>query len=347
MIIDINMHWLPPELLHDPDLMEQYLNVVPRAYGTHAYLDKIPGTDIDQIMIEKPRGYVNLNMGPESIDPKDRIEVMNRGGIDKAILRIPCFQEWLPLDLCKQVNDGLAAYAKKYPGKFYTLGVVPALGGQRSLDELDRCVNELGCVGIQVAAHYGTLYLDCEEFRPFFRKVSELDLPVCVHHTVLPVQYDTILNNDTFRRLFGRCQDQAIAVGREIFSDLFEEFADLKLIHTMLGGGFYAWMDILAPKVSKVDEELERFDLSAASKAREHLNRNIYFDITHAPPWGKAQMECAVKVMGADRLFFSCSYPVRIEWLTHGVDFMRGLDVSEEEKEMMLGGNAQKMFNIS
>ena len=63
MIIDINMHWLPPELLHDPDLMEQYLHTVPRAYNEYAYLAKIPGTDIDQIMIEKPRGYVNLNMG--------------------------------------------------------------------------------------------------------------------------------------------------------------------------------------------------------------------------------------------------------------------------------------------
>ena len=347
MIIDISMDWLPPELLTDDDLIEQYLHIVPREYNTFVYLSAIPGTDTKQIMIEKPKGYVNLNMGPETIDPKDRVAVMNEGKIDKAILRVPCFQEWLTLDMCKQVNDGMAGYANKHPGRFHTLGSVPPWGDKASLYELERCVRELGCVGIQVAAHYGNLYLDCEEFRPFFKKISELDVPVCVRHTVLPVQYDTILNNDTFRRQFGRCQDQAIAVGREIFSDLFEAFPNLKLVHSMLGGGFFALTEILAPKTSKVKEEMERFNLSAAAKAREYLYRNIYFGITVSSAWGAPQLECAVKVMGADRLLFGCSYPVRKEWLIHGVDFMNSLNVSEEEKKLMLGQNAQKLFNIS
>lgn len=56
MIIDINMDWLPPELLTDDDLLEQYLHIVPRAYNTFAYLSTIPGTDIKQIMIDKPKG---------------------------------------------------------------------------------------------------------------------------------------------------------------------------------------------------------------------------------------------------------------------------------------------------
>ena len=346
MIIDANMHWLPPELLHDDDLMEKYLHAVPRAYNTYAYLGKIPGTDVKQIMIEKPRGYMALNMGPESIDPKDRIAVMDEGKIDKAILRVPCFQEWVDLEMCKQINTGMAAYAKKHKGRFHTLGVVPPWGEKASLYELDRCVKELGCVGIQVAAHYGTLYLDSKEFRPFFKKVSELNVPVCVHHTVLPVQYDSILNNDTFRRQFGRCQDQAIAVGREIFSDLFEEFPNLKLEHSMLGGGFFAYAELLAPKPSKVKEELERFDVQGSAKARKHLYTNIYFGITVTSAWGTPVVECAVKVFGADRLLFGCSYPVRKEWLTLGVEFMKSLNVTEEERQLMLCTNAQKLFGI-
>jgi predicted TIM-barrel fold metal-dependent hydrolase len=341
------MHWLPPELLSDDDLMEQYLHIVPRAYDTIAYLKKIPGAGIKQIMIEKPKGYVNLNMGPESIDPEDRVAVMNEGKIDKAILRVPCFQEWLNLDMCKQVNDGMAAYAKRHPGRFYTLGVVPPWGDKASLREIERCMKELGCVGMQVAAHYGHLYLDCVEFRPFWKKISEMDVPVCVHHTPLPVQYEMILNNDTFRRQFGRCQDQAIAVGREIFSDLFEEFQNLKLVHSMMGGGFFAFSNVLAPETSKVKEEMERFDLSAAAKARKHLYQNIYFGISAPMSWGAPQLECAVKVFGADRLFFGCSYPVRKEWLTSGVDFINGLNISNEEKKLILGVNAQKMFHIS
>jgi len=51
MIIDCNMHWLPPELLTNDELMETYLNQVPRAYGDIAYTRMIPGTDIKEVVI--------------------------------------------------------------------------------------------------------------------------------------------------------------------------------------------------------------------------------------------------------------------------------------------------------
>ena len=348
MIIDCNMHWLPPELLTDDELMEAYLNQVPRAYGDIAYTRMIPGTDVREVVIEKPAGCINLNFGPETIDPEDRIKVMNEGKIDKAILKVPCFQEWLTLEQCIQVNDGMKKYADEHgQGRMERLGVIPPWGTKAMLGEMDRCVKELGCIGFEASAHYGTLYLDEEPFREFFRKAAELGVPVNVHHTPLPVQYDKIVINDTFRRIYGRCQDQTIAVGREIFSDLFEELPNLKLIHTLLGGGFFAIADFIAPKRSKVKEEIERLDLSAAEKARKHLQENIYFDISHAPPWGKAQLECAVKVLGADHLLFGCSYPVRKQWLIDGVDFINALDVSQEEKDLILGKNARNLFNIS
>jgi len=77
MIIDCNMHWLPPELLTNDELMEEYLNQVPRVYGDIAYTRMIPGTDIKEVVIEKPAGCINLNFGPETIDPEDRIKVMS------------------------------------------------------------------------------------------------------------------------------------------------------------------------------------------------------------------------------------------------------------------------------
>jgi predicted TIM-barrel fold metal-dependent hydrolase len=200
---------------------------------------------------------------------------------------------------------------------------------------------------MEASAHYGKLYLDAKEFRPYFKKVSELGVPVCVHHTPLPVQYESIVFQANLRRLFGRCVDQATAVGREIFSDLFEEVPDLKLVHSMLGGGFFAFADLLAPKGSGVKEEMERFDMSASEKAREYLNRNLYFGISHAPVWGKAQIECAIKVLGADHVLFGGSYPVRREWLLKGVDFVQSLDVGEEEKAMVLGENAKKIFHLN
>jgi len=50
-------------------------------------------------------------------------------------------------------------------------------------------------------------------------------------------------------------------LGRLLFSGFFDEFPNLKFIHTMLGGGFFAYADLLIPQRSKASGELERFDM--------------------------------------------------------------------------------------
>jgi predicted TIM-barrel fold metal-dependent hydrolase len=345
-IIDDNMHFLPPDLLTNKPLREAFINSAPREYGQSASVHRIPGTDLEQIVIEWPKGCENLNFGPIHVDPESRIAAMQEAGVDKAILRVPCWQEWIDLELCRKVNNDMAKYMGDHPGLFYGIAIVPPWGTEDSLKEVERCINDLGFVGVELAAHYGTLYLDEEEFKPYFRRLNELKIPVVVHHTPLPVDYDHLVKYTNFRRLFGRCVDQATAVGREIFSGMFDEFPNLKFVHTMLGGGFFAYVDMIQPKKSRVPEEMERFNVEAAEKVKRYLRDNLYFDISHAGVWGKAELECAVKVFGADHVLFGGSYPVRREWLIKGVEDIRVLDISDQDKELILGGNAQRIFNL-
>jgi predicted TIM-barrel fold metal-dependent hydrolase len=346
MIIDDNMHWLPADLLTNKPLRDAFINSAPRAYGQYASVRNIPGTNYEQIVIEWPKGCENLNFGPVHVDPESRIQAMDEAGVDRAILRVPCWQEWFDLDMCKQVNNGMAEYIRQHPNRFYGLAIVPPWGTKESLDELERCIKELGFVGVEIAAHYGTLYLDEEEFKPFFKKLNELNIPIVVHHTPLPVDYEHVYTYTNFRRLFGRCMDQATAVGREIFSDMFDEFPNLKMIHSMLGGGLFAFTDLITPKKSRVREEMERFNLEAAEKVKRYLKNNLYFDITHPGTWGAVALECAIRVHGADHLLFGGSYPVRREWLIKGVEDIRSLNIAEADKDLILGGNAVKLFNI-
>jgi predicted TIM-barrel fold metal-dependent hydrolase len=76
------------------------------------------------------------------------------------------------------------------------------------------------------------------------------------------------------------------------------------------------------------------------------MQNNIFFDMTHPHSWGKAQVECAVKVSGADHLLFGSSFPVFYGWMQQGVEFVNSLDVSDAERELMFFGNAKKMFNL-
>lgn len=344
MIINANMHWLPENLFKDISLRDSFINCVPCAYGEYAKVTTIPGTKLQQIVIEKPQGYENLNYAENQYDSKTQLKDMDEAGVDIAILRIPCWQEWLGLESCKVVNNELAKHVKKYPKRFLALAVVPPWGTPECLKEVERCIKELGFSGVQLAAHYGKLYLDEPEFRPYFKKLNKLDIPIIVHHTPLPVDYNSLLKYTNLRRQYGRCVDQGTAVGRELFSGMFEELPNLKLIHSMLGGGFFAYANMLAPRKVGIKEELERFDV--ADKVRSYLENNIYFDMSGALQWGKPQLECAVKVLGADHILYGSSYPLRREWFTKGIEFVQNLQISETEKSLILSKNAARLFKI-
>jgi hypothetical protein len=345
MIIDINMHALPENLFQDEALLQSFLRTVPQAYGESARLTTVPGTDKKQIVIEKPRGYANLNFGHNTVDIKARLEIMEKAGLDKAILRTPCWQEWLPLEICHQVNDSMAKAVNQHPDKFLALATIPPWGDKDCLQELERCLDKFGFIGVELAAHYGNRYLDDPLFRPYFRKLNELNVPAVVHHTPLPVEYHSLYEYNNLRRSIGRCMDQIIAVGRELFSDLFEECPNLKMIHTMLGGGIFAFTEQILPRESKEREEIERFTPEVA-KYRNFFRKNLYFDITTPLAWSKYQLECTVKELGADHILYGSSYPVRLDWVLNGVEYVRSLDISEEEKEQILCGNAKRLFGI-
>jgi predicted TIM-barrel fold metal-dependent hydrolase len=247
--------------------------------------------------------------------------------------------------MCKLVNDGVYEVVQEHPDRLRAVAIVPPWGDKGCLEEADRCINKLGFVGIEMAAHYGTLYLDDEAFRPYFRHLNEMGVPIVVHHTPLPVDYHSIYKYTNVRRSIGRCIDQLTAVSLEMFGGLFDECPNLKLIHTMMGGGVFAFTNQIAPRKSTFKEEVQRFDAKTAD-VRKYLQDNLFFGITTPTAWSKPQLECAIKELGADHVLYGSSYPVRIDWVLSGVEYVRGLDISEAEKELIFCGNAQRLFKI-
>ncbi len=346
MIVDVNLHWYPDFFYSDRSFFKECLRAIPRAYGEHLQVIDLPGTYKKQIKLARPKGYPNLEFPIESADPEDRIRAMDECKIDKGILRWCIWPEWATLEICRKVNDAMAKSVREHPDRLLGVAIVPPWGDEDCLAELDRCINELGCVGVQVEAHYGTLYLDSEEFRPFFKKINQFNVPIIVHHTALPVDYGHVIDYVNLRRLFGRCIDQMTSVGRIMYSGMLDELPNLKFIHTMMAGGLFAYTTLITPKKSRVASDMERFDPTASNKVEGYLKKNIYSDLTHAPTWSKAQIECAVKELGAEHVLFGTSYPLRKEWLLYGVDHIQSLDISKKDKALILGENAMRLFNI-
>ncbi len=346
MVIDINVHHLPEDLFTNEEVLNGFLTTAPRGFGEIAHLGLTEGGQ-RQLILEKPKGYQNLNYVEGDYSLESKLAAMDNAGVDYAVMRVPVWQEWLRLDTCKIVNDNAADICKRSGGRIFSTACVPPWGGKENLYELNRCVQELGCVGVQLACHYGQLYLDDEAFRPYLKEIEKLNIPVVAHHTPLPVHWESLYEFTNLRRELGRVTDQATAVGREIFSDLFDECPNLKLIHTMFGGNWFAAQNLLMPHKPKKKEAMLRLNVADADRIASHVKENIFFDMTHPASWGKDQVECAIKVCGADHLLFGSSFPVFYNWMEDGVNFVKStLDISDETRDMLLYKNAIRMFNL-
>ena len=221
-VVDINIHHLPEDLFTNPKILNGFLDSAPRGFGEIARVITMDNGK-KQLILEKPAGYQNLNYVEGDYSAEAKLAAMDDAGVDYGVMRVPVWQEWLDLETCKAVNDNASEIVKRSDGRLFATACVPPWGGKENIYELERCVEELGAVGVQLACHYGQLYLDDEVFEPYLKVLDKLDIPVIVHHTPLPVEWRSVIDYTNLRREYGRIMDQGIAVGRELFSGMFDK----------------------------------------------------------------------------------------------------------------------------
>lgn len=345
MIIDANMYWVPESLFTSEEVLNRFVSEAPQDENTRAYLRDQDG--VRQVIVEKPAGYEALNYAQGDYVLERMLADMDEAGVDIAVLKVPGANEWMSLETCKFFNDGMADYAKRSNERMVPLAVIPALDFTPACAaEIDRCMNELHFAGVQLCSHYGDKYLDDPAFAPLFECLDAHGATVYVHHVPVPVDCASIVAYNNLRRSYGRCQDQVTAVGRELFSDFFERYPHIRMVHSMLGGGFFAVSEMLLPKPSKRADAVQRFQTDNGELAKR-LHDHIFFEMSHAQPWGAAQLRCAIEVLGADHVIFGTSYPVRREWLLDGPAFVRDLGLSTADEELVLGGTARSLYHIA
>lgn len=345
MVIDANLYWIPETLFTDSELQNKFLSEVTGRYDWFGHVENVEGTDKVQFIMEKPRGFANLNYVQGEYELEKQLADMDDAGIDKAVMKLPGCAEWLDLELCQYFNDKAAEHAKKSGGRLTALAVVPPYSMDENIEELRRCSEELGLKTVQLSAHYGDKYLDNEAFSGFFEKLNELNMNAYVHHTPVPVEYQSFRNYDNVRRSYGRLVDQGLAVSREMYSGFFNKYPNVKLAHSMMGGAFYAIQEMLLPHGPMDGGAVRRFQGDTGNLA-EQLNAQVVYEMSHAQPWGKQGLEYAVSVVGADHVIYGSSYPVKMDWMKGGPEFIRNLDITGEEKEQILHKNAERFYQL-
>ena len=107
-------------------------------------------------------------------------------------------------------------------------------GGDECLKELERAVKQDDARAVIINSSHQGHYPDEDAAKPFFKLVTDLDIPVFVHpgDCTTPAMADYRLASS-----IGRPADNCLSLARLIVRGIFEQFPTLKLVGSHLGGG--------------------------------------------------------------------------------------------------------------
>src|SRR5205807_9302187 len=99
---------------------------------------------------------------------------------------------------------------------------------------LKRAVKRGDARAVIITASHRGQYPDADEAKPFFKLVTDLDIPVFVHpgDSTTPASTDYRLASS-----ISRPADNCLSLARLIVRGIFEQFPSLKLVGSHLGGG--------------------------------------------------------------------------------------------------------------
>ena len=133
-----------------------------------------------------------------------------------------------------RINDHLASVVAQYPDKFAAWATLGWGSAERTIAEIDRCVHQLGFRGVYLFSNINQQTLDSPEFRPVFKHVARLGVPMNMHPTA-PLNMHGIDQRPLVPGM-AFMFDTSLATMRLMMSGLFEEEPDLQLIVPHTGG---------------------------------------------------------------------------------------------------------------
>jgi len=98
--------------------------------------------------------------------------------MDKGDIQMTVIQGHPPNSGFLNTNDDIAAIVREHPGRLAAFAGVNPVEGKKAVEELERCVKELGFKG---CGEFGYMDLLDERCFPIYRKCIELDVPILIH----------------------------------------------------------------------------------------------------------------------------------------------------------------------
>jgi|SRR4051794_10414833 len=276
----------------------------------------------------------------------DRLSLMDKAGLDVQVLSLnaPGIQtEKDPsaaVRSAKAANDLLSEIVANKPDRFAGFAALPLQDPQAAAKELERAVGQLGLKGALVNAHTQGRYLDDPRLRVLWEHASGLDVPLYLHPAT-GVDAPHVLSGhpELTGPLWSWGNDTASHVLRLVFSKVFDDFPDAKLMVGHMGEGlpYVLWrLDSRWAWHNHHGIELNR------EKPSDYIRHNLYITtsgVCDVPP-----LLCALAALGPDHILFAADYP--FEDLQTATAFLRGAPISEADRAKIAHGNAERLLRM-
>lgn len=326
MVIDFYSHVCPPPLLKA--LAEEY------------------PTDESAALQRRPYLY----------DADRRIEFMDEVGIDTQVLVLVRPPMWLGMPrevmhrLVRLTHEGVAEMVRSHPGRFIGVAVAPRVD-DRILEELHYAWDQLGLRGVLIFSNIEGAPVDSEEMSPLYAECERRGQPVWIHPQLTDCLYPWI-KESLLDRSLGWPFDTSLAMMRLVYGGVLERHPGLQVVTHHLGG----MIPYFGARLEAFDAEISEYRSLRLTKGEsatlprpvgEYLRR-FYNDtaISYAP----GTLECGVGFFGTDHVLFGTDFPMGStggeQWTRDILRAIGDAHLSDEQRQAILGGNAQRLLGL-
>jgi 5-carboxyvanillate decarboxylase len=275
-----------------------------------------------------------------------RIADMDANGVDVQLLLltspgVQIFDADTASEMAELANDRLAEAIARHPDRYAGLATFAPQDPARAAQEMERAIGELGLNGFVVNSHTDGEYLDQEKFWPILEAAEALDAPIYIHPRPLPeTAIGPYLDQELWAGIWGYAAETGLHALRLITSGVFDRFPKLRIVLGHMGEGlpyFVYRLDYMSRILRQIGSQ-KRYELDPS----EYLRRNFLITtsgMNHHPP-----LELCLKVLGADNIMWAIDYPY--QQTPECVAFLDSAPVTQDEREKIYAGNAERAFGI-
>ena len=243
-------------------------------------------------------------------------------------------------DWSRACNNLVHRVTGLFPDAFIGVCMLPQRPGaplDDAIEELERCVNELGFVGCNLnpdpsGGHWTAPPLTDRYWYPIYEKMVELEVPAMIHVS------------GSCNKTFHATGSYYIAADTNAFmqflqGDLFADFPELKFIIPHGGGAVpYHW-----GRYRGLADMLGRPPLG------EHVMKNVYFDTC---VYHQAGIDCLFRVIDIDNILFGSEMVGAVRGIDpetgHYFDdtrrYVDALNLSDDDARKIFEGNARRVY---